>query len=166
MLHRPEPVVPTAGAGLLPECNVLAVLPHDPEAAEAVVAGAAKAAEGDRHLVFLFQGDRPAERRQELMEVVDPYLRDRAAQVAFARAEGRTRKVTRHRHYVCIPGDLRREAVGDVWKGLTPHETLVMDGDQDVLPPIALDRVRRMNVDGLPVLRLVTGRLTEQRETG
>ena len=62
---------------------------HDPEAAEAVVAGAAKAAEGDRHLVFLSQGDRPAERRQELMEVVDPYLRDRAAQVAFAPRRGK-----------------------------------------------------------------------------
>ena len=40
--------------------------------------------------------------------------------------------------------------MGDVWKGLTPHETLVMDGDQDVLPPIALDRVRRMKWTASP----------------
>src|SRR5262249_9031448 len=39
--HRPErPVVPIAGGRRLPGCQVLAVLPHDPEPAEAVVAAA------------------------------------------------------------------------------------------------------------------------------
>jgi amino acid transporter len=157
MLHRPERPV-TVGSGRMPECDVLAILPHDPEAAEAVLTAASRAAEGDRVLVVLFRGDQPRVRRPELMEVVDPYLQDRAAQVAFARAEAMTRKATRNRHYVYVPGDLRREAVGDAWKGLASRETVVMDGDQDVLPPVALDRVRRTYVDGFPVLHLITGR--------
>ncbi len=33
-----------------------------------------------------------------------------------------------------------------------------MDGDQDVLPPLAVERVRRTYVDGFPVLRLVSAR--------
>ncbi|HEY7199299.1 MAG TPA: hypothetical protein VIC57_03755, partial [Candidatus Dormibacteraeota bacterium] len=61
------------------------------------------------------------------------------------------------RRYVYVPGSLRREVVGDVWKELSPAETLIIDGDQDVLPPIAVDRVRRTRVDGFSVLRLVRG---------
>jgi amino acid transporter len=157
--HRPErPVIPLAGARRLPDCQVLVILPHNPETAEAVVAAAVQTATRDRPLVFLYRGDLPAERRPELLEVVDPYLRDRAAQVAFARAERVARKVNRDRHYVYVPSEFRREAVGDVWKELFPRETLLIDGDQDVLPPLAVDRVRRTYVDGFPVLRLVSGR--------
>src|SRR5207248_745508 len=146
--HRPErPLIPLAGARRMPACQVLAILPHDPETAEAVVSAAAAAARGDRPLVFLYRGERPAQGRHELMEVADPYLRDRQAQVAFARAERVARRVTRERHYVYVPGDFRREAVGDVWKQLAPRETVVLDGEQDVLPPLALDRVRRTYVD-------------------
>jgi amino acid transporter len=158
VLHRPErPAVPTAGAGLAPDCEVLAILPADPEPAEAVVAASVAAARS-RPLVFLYRGNQPAELPAELLEVTDPYLRDRAAQVAFARAEARARRAAASRHFVYIPGDLRREAVGDVWKALSPSETLVMDGDQDLLPPLALDRVRRTYVEGYPVLHLVSGR--------
>ena len=71
---------------------------------------------------------------------------------------GRFRRTVRERHYVYIPGYFRREAVGAVWKALSPAETLIIDGDQDVLPPIAVDRVRRTHVDGYPVLRLVSRR--------
>jgi amino acid transporter len=157
-LHRPgRPLVPIAGGRRMPHCEVLAVLPHDPELAEAVVEAATAAASGDRPLVFLYRGDDPSERHAELMEVADPYLRDRAAQVAFARAESRARRATRDRRYVYVPGSLRREVVGDVWKELSPAETLIIDGDQDVLPPIAVDRVRRTRVDGFSVLRLVRG---------
>jgi amino acid transporter len=155
--HRPErPVVPLSAGRRLPSCQVLAVLPHDPETAEAVVEAATSDAAGDGPLVFLYRGDRPSERHPELMEVADPYLRDRAAQVAFARAERAARRARRERHYVYVPGDFRREALGDVWKQLAPRETLLLDGDQDILPPLAVDRVRRTYVDGFPVLRLVS----------
>jgi amino acid transporter len=158
VLHRPErPAVPTAGARLAPDCDVLAILPADPEQAEAVVT-AATAAAGSSPLVFLYRGHQPAESRADLLEVTDPYLQDRAAQVAFARAEALARRAATTRHYVYIPGDLGREVVGDVWKALWPNETVVMDGDQDLLPPLAVDRVRRTNVEGYPVLHLVSRR--------
>jgi amino acid transporter len=158
--HRPErPVIPIAGARRMPRCRVLAILPHDPETAEAVVAAVVREAEeAPGPLVFLYRGGRPDHRRSELMEVADPYLTDRAAQVAFARAEASARKRVRDRHYVYIPGHFRPEAVGDVWKELAPTATLLIDGDQDVLPPVAIDRVRRLYVDGYPVLELVSRR--------
>ena len=158
--HRPErPVIPVSGARRMPDCQVLAILPHDPETAEAVVTAATRLADGDRPLVFLYRGDPPPERRRpELMAVADPYLEDRPAQVAFARAERAARRRSRNRQYVYVPGHFRRETVGEVWKTLHPRETLVIDGDQDVLPPIALDRVARTYVDGFPVLRLINER--------
>ncbi|MBO0683098.1 MAG: hypothetical protein J2P45_08090, partial [Candidatus Dormibacteraeota bacterium] len=159
ILHRPgKPIVPRAGAHLAQGCDVLAVIPADPESAEAVVGAAVRTA-GGRPLVFLYKGHQPSEAHAELLEVTDPYLKDRAAQVAFARAEAQARRSASSRGYVYIPEDGRREMIGDVWKDLSPQDTLLMDGDQDVLPPIALDRVRRTYVDGLPVLHLVSGRL-------
>jgi amino acid transporter len=164
--HRPErPVIPIAGGRRLPSCQVLAILPHDPETAEAVVSAAVESAARDRPLVFMYRGDHPTDQDHELMEVADPYLMDRAAQVAFARAERQSRRSVRNRHYVYVPGNFRREAVGDAWKGLAPVETLLADGDQEVLPPIAVDRVRRSYVDGYPVLRLVRRRPRVPAET-
>jgi amino acid transporter len=159
LLHRPNvPVVPVSGARRLPPAHVLAILPHDPVLAEAVVTTAVAAA-GDRPLAFLYRGDPRRMRipRRHLLEVQDPYLADRAAQVAFARAERAARHRVRDRRYIYVPGELRREAVGDVWRQLHPHETILAEEDHDTLPPVALDRVRRVSVDGLSVLRLVSG---------
>ncbi|MBO0685757.1 MAG: hypothetical protein J2P45_21585, partial [Candidatus Dormibacteraeota bacterium] len=159
VLHRPgKPIVPRAGAHLTQGCEVLAIIPADPETAEAVVDAAVRAS-SDRRLVFLYRGHQPSETHAELLEVTDPYLKDRAAQVALARAEAKARKSAPSRAYVYIPGDARREVIGDVWKDLSPEDTLVVEGDQDALPPVALDRVRRTYVDGFPVLHLVKGRL-------
>lgn len=158
-MHRTDlPVLEISGGRRLPECQVLAILPHDPETAEAVVSAAAAAATPDRPLVFVYRGAIPPAERTEFMEVDDPYLKDRRAQVAFSRAERKARKATRDRRYVYVPGHFRREVMGNVWKAMHPKETLLLDGDQDVLPPIAVDRVRREYVDGYQVLHLVTGR--------
>ncbi|HLH69783.1 MAG TPA: APC family permease [Candidatus Dormibacteraeota bacterium] len=159
LLHRPNvPVVAVSGARRLPPAHVLAILPHDPARAEAVVATAVTAA-GDRPLAFLYRGDprRPHPAGRHLLEVQDPYLADRAAQVAFARAERTSRRRVRDRRYIYVPGNLRREAVGDIWRQLHPHETVLAEDDHDVLPPVALDRVRRVSADGFSVLRLVSG---------
>ncbi|MDQ6773134.1 MAG: APC family permease [Candidatus Dormibacteraeota bacterium] len=159
-LHRADLPVVQLGAGRrLPPAEVLAILPHEPEAAEAVVTAAVRAATPDRVLVFVYRGDPAFSGPGELMEVSDPYLRDREAQVAFARAERRARRTVPDRRYVYVPGKLRREAMGDVWRSLYPKETVVLDGDQDLLPPIACDRVRRDRVDGYPILNLVASRL-------
>jgi amino acid transporter len=158
-LHRPElPIVQATETRRLPRCELLVILPHDIQGVEAVLEAARRVAR-DRTVVFLYRGDRPTSGRPELFEVDDPYLKDRAAQAVFARAERLARRWgIRDRRYVYVPGHLRREAVGDVWKALHPGETLVVEGDQDVLPPVAVDRVRRPHTEGVPVLHLVTGR--------
>lgn len=138
--------------------GLLVLLPHDPELAEAVLAEARGASEG-REAVFLYRGEPLSPERPELMAVTDPYLRDYGAQDSFARAESRTRRDIPDRRYVYVPGSLRREVIADIWRHMTPSETLVAETEQDVLPPVALDRVRRRIVDGVPVLRLVTGKL-------
>ncbi|HZV52446.1 MAG TPA: APC family permease [Candidatus Dormibacteraeota bacterium] len=158
LLHRPHvPVLAVSGARRLPPARVLALLPHDPELAEAVVATAVTAA-GDGPLAFLYRGDPARTRRpgRHLLEVQDPYLADPAAQVAFARAERASRRRVRDRRYIYVPGDLRREAIGDVWRQLHPRETILVEDDHKLLPPVALDRVRRVSVDGLSVLRLLS----------
>ncbi|HKA51630.1 MAG TPA: APC family permease [Candidatus Dormibacteraeota bacterium] len=157
-LHHPDlPILRAPRDGQLPACEVLVILPHDIEGVEAVLAATERIGRA-RSFVFLYRGDRPTSGNPELFEVDDPYLKDRAAQAVFARAERLARKSIRDRRYVYVPGNLRREAVGDVWKTLMPRETLIVDGDQDVLPPIALERVRRPHVEGVPVLHLLTGR--------
>jgi hypothetical protein len=134
------------------------ILPHDPTAAEAVIKAAAQAAEG-RPAAFIYRGEAPPQLSGGFMEITDPYLRDFGAQDAFARAESLSRKAIPDRRYIYVPGDLPREAIGAVWREICPSETLVVDGDQDALPPVALDRVRRRYVDGVLVLDLISGRL-------
>jgi amino acid transporter len=157
-LHHDElPIVLATQGGQLPPCQLLVILPHDIEGIEAVLAATTRIAL-ERPVTFVYRGVRPTSGNPELFEVDDPYLKDRVAQGAFARAERLARKTIPERHYVYVPGHLRREALGDVWKAVEPRETLVVDGDQDVLPPIALDRVRRPHVEGVPVLHLLTAR--------
>jgi amino acid transporter len=157
-LHGPDlPIVLASRAGQLSPCELLVVLPHDIEGIEAVLADTLKVGAG-RPVIFLYRGDRPTSGNAELFEVDDPYLKDRAAQAVFARVERLARRAVPDRRYVYVPGSVRREAVGDVWKAVQPRETLVVDGDQDLLPPIALDRVRRPHAEGVPVLHLVTAR--------
>lgn len=152
-LHRGGPLV-TPVARRMEPAQIMVVLPHDLPAAEAVVSTALRRAR-NRPIVFLYRGDRPSPRQAEIFEVTDPYLQDRNAQAAFRQAEREARKVTPDRRFVYIPGSFRREAVGDVWKRIRPHETVVVDGDQDVIPPLAVDRVRRRTVDNIPILTLV-----------
>jgi amino acid transporter len=155
VLHRGGVALTPVGLGRSMEpAQIMVVLPHELPAAEAVVSTALRRA-ANRPVVFLYRGDRAAAGQAEFLEVTDPYLKDRNAQAAFRQAEREARKVTRDRRFVYVPGSFRREAVGDVWKSIRPHETVVVDGDQDVIPPVAVDRVRRTTVDNIPILSLV-----------
>jgi hypothetical protein len=157
--YRPDRLtIPIAEALRMRDPEVLVILPHDPIAAESVIAEAAREAQGKR-AVFLYRGQAAPSGYPELMEVTDPYLQDYAAQDAFARAESLARKTIPERRYIYVPATLSRDAVGDVWRDLHPAETVVADGDQGMLPPVALDRVRRRNCEGVAVLHLVTGRI-------
>ncbi len=157
-VHGPHlPIVLASRAGQLPPAELLVILPHDIQGTEAVLAATLKVGAG-RPVIFLYRGDQPTTGSAELFEVDDPYLKDRTAKAVFARVERLARRAIPDRRYVYVPGNMRREAVGDVWKAVQPRETLVVEGDQDVLPPVAVDRVRRPHVEGVPVLHLVTGR--------
>jgi amino acid transporter len=138
--------------------EVLVILPHDQLAAEAVMAAAARAAAG-RGAVFLYRGDRYPNQHHELLEVADPYLRDFSAHDAFARAEMLARGSVKNRRYVYMPGSLPREMVGEVWRTVAPKETLVTVEDQGMLPPMAVDRVRRHTTDGITVLHMYTSKV-------
>jgi hypothetical protein len=134
--------------------DVLVILPRDQNMADAVIDEGIFAAEGKR-AVFLYRGHKPPG-PVELWEVSDPYLKDYAAQDAFTRAEMRSRQHVPQRRYVYVPGSLPRDAIGRVWAEVRPHETVVVQGEQDVLPPVALDRVRHRVHIGVPVLHLVS----------
>ena len=155
IVHRPgRPVMHLTGALRLPRAEVLAILPTDPDAARALISSAAQRCDG-KAVVFVYRGEPPA-RAEAVRAVDDPYLKDFRAQDAFSRAEALTRNSIPDRRYVYVPGDLPREAMGRVWRELMPGETIVVDGEQDVLPAIALDRVLVRAVDGVRILRLVS----------
>ena len=143
--------------------DVLVILPHDQQAAEAVIAEAARAAAG-RSAVFLYRGDRYPNQHHELLEVADPYLRDFMAHDAFARAEMHSRAQVPIRRYVYMPGSLPREMVGEVWRTVGPRETVVTVEDQGMLPPMAVDRVRRHTTNGITVLHMFTSKMRPMPE--
>ncbi|GAC1653512.1 MAG: hypothetical protein NVS9B1_02940 [Candidatus Dormibacteraceae bacterium] len=161
----PVPFEPARAAASIAEAlqgrpaELLVIIPHDPEVAEAVLREACGRA-GDSRVLFLYRGSQPSHvaPTTEFMEVADPYLKDFHAQDAFARAESMTRATISDRRYVYVPGNLRRELIGDIWKRIHPMETMVAEGDQEHLPPLAIERVRRHVTDGVPVIHLFTVR--------
>jgi hypothetical protein len=144
--------------------DVLVILPHEQLAAEAVIAEAARAAAG-RGAVFLYRGNRYPHQHHELLEVSDPYLKDYSAHDAFSRAEVLARGQVPNRRYVYMPGSLPREMVGEVWRTVAPKETVVTLEDQGMLPPMAVDRVRRHTTDGTTVLHMYTSKVRPMPET-
>jgi amino acid transporter len=162
--QRAKESIASALGGRRSAGEVLVILPHEQLAAEAVLAEAARAAQG-RGAVFLYRGDRHQyDDDADLMEVADPYLKDYSARDAFSRAEMMTRKVVPNRRYVYVPGTLPREIVGEVWRTLSPKETVVTVEDQDVLPPVPFDRIRRHHSDGNTVLHMFTAKTHKPTE--
>jgi amino acid transporter len=137
--------------------DVLVILPRDQNHADAVIDEGISAANGKR-IVFLYRGQSPPG-PAELWEVSDPYLKDYVAQDAFTRAEMRTREHVPSRRYVYVPGSLPRDAVGRVWAEVRPRETVVVQGEQDLVPPVAVERVRHRVHSGVPVLHMVSSHI-------
>jgi amino acid transporter len=141
--------------------DILVILPHEQLEAEAVIAEASRAAAG-RGVVFLYRGNRYPNQHHELLEVSDPYLKDFGAHYAFSRAELLARNGVPHRRYVYVPGNLPREIVAQVWRTVAPKETVVMLEDQGMLPPMAIDRIRRHVSEGMTVLHMFTSKVHAQ----
>lgn len=153
--YRPELAAQSITAQFQREpADVLVILPRDQNMADAVIDEGLRAAHG-RRAVFLYRGQAPPG-PAELWEVSDPYLKDYVAQDAFTRAEMSSRHTVPNRRYVYVPGSLPRDAIGRVWAEVRPHETVVVKGEQDVLPPVAVDLVRHRVHHGVPILHLVS----------
>ena len=142
--------------------DVLVILPHEQLAAEAVISEATRAAAG-RGAVFVYRGTRHGKQYADLFEVSDPWLRDYAARDAFARAEQMARKQVPKRRYVYVPGNLPREMVAEVWRTVHPKETVVTLEDKDMLPAMAVDRVRHHSTDGHTVLHMYTSKVVPMK---
>jgi amino acid transporter len=156
--QRAAASIASALGGRLAAGDVMVILPHDQLAAEAVLAEATRTAHG-RGAVFLYRGNRYPNQHHELLEVNDPYLKDFAAHDSFSRAEMLTRSLIKNRRYVYVPGNLPREMVGEVWRTVSPKETVVIVEDEAMLPPMAVDRVRRHTTDGTTVLHMYTSKV-------
>ena len=137
--------------------DVLVLLPHEAAEAEAVIEEGIQAARG-KSAVFLYRGGRDHHDAGDIFEHNDPYLRDYHAQDALARAEFMARNKLRDRRYVYVPRRHQREVVADVWRAIHPRETVAAEQDHELLPPIALQRVRRHRIKGQVVLHMVSGR--------
>ena len=143
--------------------ELLVILPHDPEVAQQVIESAVERGAGKR-AVFLYRGATHLA-PSEFLEVADPYLKDLPAQDAFARAESHARRAIPHRRFVYLPGNLRRVLIGEVWRFLSPLETIAAEPDQEQLPPLAIERVRRhLTGDGTVVYHLFTTPLRRAAE--
>ena len=156
--YHPERAAESIAAALAGyPAELLVVIPHGVDEQESVLAAALHAAAG-RRILFLYRGTPPQGPHPELLEVADPYLRDYSAQDAFSRIEAASRRKSGPRRYVYVPGNLRPDVVGRIWRLVEPRETVVLDGDQALIPAVALDRVRRHVVDGVSVLHMISGR--------
>ena len=158
-------IAPIRAARQLEPARVLAILPHDPELLDAVIKSTITAADG-RPTAFLYRGNRVAEETEPaLLEVRDPYLEDRPAQRAFARAEILARGSIADRRYAYVPGEYSTASLDAMWKRLNPHDTVIAEADSADLPTTAVDRVRRVYVGEIPVLHLISGRLLHLKRT-
>ncbi|HEV2477496.1 MAG TPA: APC family permease [Candidatus Dormibacteraeota bacterium] len=158
--YRPELAAESISLQFLRNpADVLVILPRDQNLADAVIDEGVSAANGKR-IVFLYRGQAPPG-PAELWEVSDPYLKDYVAQDAFTRAEMRTREHVANRRYVYVPGSLPRDAVGRVWAEVRPRETVVVQGEQDLVPPVAVERVRHRVHSGVPVLHMVSSHIRQ-----
>lgn len=165
LLQPNRKIVPISIARALKPADVLAILPHDPELLDPVIRSTIKAAAG-RPTVFLYRGHRHQRQAAEpaLLEVRDPYLDDRNAQRAFARAEILARDSIPDRRIVYVPAAYAGAELVDYWKTLNPHEVVVADADRLQLPTTAVDRVRRLYEDEVPILHLISGRLSHLKQ--
>jgi amino acid transporter len=102
-LHWPgHPTVLAGPAPRLAPASILAFLPSDP-AKVADVVDRALAQAGRGPAVFVFRGSARRTRPPSLLEILDPYDDDPAAQAAFQSAEWRARKAGIRVRYVYIP---------------------------------------------------------------
>lgn len=152
--YSPQAMGPLMKQLGLTEVAVLAFLPHDPEFANAVVDEAVRVAKG-KVSVFVYQSDPDKHKVVEgFLEIADPYLHDRTAWEIFAKAEMAAREGVRVRRYLYVAGNLSRTSLGEIWQQLKPMETVLLDGERQMLPALAITRASQHYQHGICVLHL------------
>ncbi|HEX6548807.1 MAG TPA: APC family permease [Candidatus Dormibacteraeota bacterium] len=117
-LHRPgHPAVWMGRGRRLEPAAILVVLPQDPARA-AGTAEQAIATAGDRPLAFAYRGRTHRRRPPRLLEILDPYADDDAAQAAFAAVETTAASAGIRARYIYVPAgapaDAESQLVGDL----------------------------------------------------
>jgi amino acid transporter len=123
-LHWPgQPTVITRAKRGLGPAPVLAFLPSDPgRVADVVRRTLARASQGP--VVFAFQGETPHTRAPGLLEILNPYADDSAAQGAFQLAAAAARKARVRAKYVYIPAGADEDVDDWVRHQLRPEEVI------------------------------------------
>jgi nucleotide-binding universal stress UspA family protein len=122
------------------------VLPPPEGPLTAVLRSFEEAANG-RPMVFVYQGAPLARPLGRLFEMVDPYLEDKPAQVAFSQAEALGRRLGVPRRFVYVPAEVGPRGVPSVWSEVQPGETIVAPEQADLLGGIPVDYLRREGTD-------------------
>ena len=133
-------------------CDVLAVVPSDPDQAVALAKAAVKVAR-NQPIVFLYRGQgTPPSGLPHLMEIVDPYLNDPTAQEILGRVERVARAHGGHRKYVYVGKGTAAEAANRIGAHLRPVHTLVVESPDERTAPTATGPVARITQDSVPIL--------------
>src|SRR6202162_1943835 len=133
-------------------CNVLAVVPSEPGPAVALARAAVEVA-NNQPIVFLYRGQGlPQTGLPHLMEIVDPYFADPAAQDVLGRGEGEARTHGGHRKDIYVGRAAAAEAATRLGVALRPIHTLVVDGPSERSAPTAAGRPSRMTEDSVTIL--------------
>ena len=133
-------------------CNVLAVIPSEPGPAVALAKAAVDGA-NNQPIVFLYRGEGlPQTGLPHLMEIVDPFFADAAAQDVLGRVEREARTHRGHRKYIYVGKGTAAEAASRLGAALHPIHTLVVDSPSETSAPTAAGRPSRMTEDSVTIL--------------
>jgi amino acid transporter len=133
-------------------CNVLAVVPSEPGPAVALAKAAVDVA-NNQPIVFLYRGQGLKQTGlPHLMEIVDPFFADPAAQDVLGRVEREARTHSGHRKYIYVGKGTAAEAASRLGAALHPIHTLVVDSPSERSAPTAAGRPSRMTEDAVTIV--------------
>lgn len=155
VLGAHPPFVPAGWrAGARDHRAVLVLLPSAPGPLVAILTSLERCARG-RPVVYLYRGEQATPMRGRIFEVVDPYLEDRPAQAAFAKAESLARRLRLPHRFVYLPTGAGIPAIREVWRAVQPAETLLVPDDAPALAGIPVDYLRHEVAGGATVRHYV-----------
>jgi amino acid transporter len=152
ILRDDRPPTLISRARRIGKCYVLAIVPNEAGPAVALAKAAVEVAH-DQPIVFIYRGlGIPRTGLPHLMEIVDPYLTDAAAQDVLGRVEREARTHGGHRKYIYVGKGTAAEAANRLAEVLHPIHTLVVDSPGERSAPSALGRPTRTSEDSVTIV--------------